>query len=318
MWHLSDFIAKFALMRNLGRYIEYLLWHYDCVVVPKLGAFIARYESASFDFERGVINPPRRLICFNRELRHDDGMLASLVAKFENISYEAAHNRVMQWSESMWERLRSSQSEFIQGIGALRFSRKVIQFEPCSSSITASGLFGLNRITYKQAEEVTEVGNKQAVILPAIKQVMRYAASIIVLITLALLLTTPTKVDDTAVRASLQPTQVNTTTHSAVEPTEAAMAAPSLSSDDIEVGEPQLSGYEEEAATTYYLIVATFKSKKQVDAFMAENSDHRLYVKADNGLYQIYIASASNAQALNAYSAANGIAERYPGAWVWH
>lgn len=308
-------------MRDLGRYIEYLLWHYDCVVVPKLGAFIARYESASFDFERGEINPPRRLISFNREVRHDDGMLVSLVAQFENISYEAAHNRVLQWAESMWARLRVSQSEMIQGIGTLRFSRNVIQFEPCSSSIAASGLFGLGRINCKQSEKVTEVENKQAVILPAIKQAMRYAASIIVLITLALLLTTPTKVDDAAVRASLQPSQVNTSSHLSANPaveSTATIVAPTSSSDDIAVYEPQLSRYEEEAATTYYLIVATFKSKKQVDAFMAENSDHRLYVKADKGLYKIYIASASNAQALNAYSAANGIAERYPGAWVWH
>lgn len=299
-------------MIDVARYISFLLWQHDCVVVPKIGAFIAHYQPATFDIARQVINPPCRLIGFNSEVSYDDGLLASAIAHFEHIGYDEAQAAIDNYSAALLGQLSQGRVVSIPMIGQLKKNRKSLTFEPTNSAIASSDLFGLDSYHIAeraQADETTDEPRK-AVILPAIERAMRYAASVIVLLTLALLLTTPTRVDDNAVRASLQPTTV-------IQKAPAAKAqaiAPKATT--LEASETTQSELAHDDDATYYLIVATFRSPKQVETFLAENSDHNLRVKPGKGMYKIYIASASNVEVLNAYSAANAIPDRYPGAWI--
>lgn len=75
-------------MNTLVEHIEYLINRYDCVIVPGLGALIARYEPAHI--ENGIIYAPTRKLAFNSSLIHNDGMVAASISRRDRISYESA------------------------------------------------------------------------------------------------------------------------------------------------------------------------------------------------------------------------------------
>ena len=77
-------------MNNIARHIEYLLQRNDCVVVPRLGAFIIRHTEAHYDSIKRQFMPPTATVIFNPELDHNDGMLAKSIARANSISYDEA------------------------------------------------------------------------------------------------------------------------------------------------------------------------------------------------------------------------------------
>ena len=64
----------------ISNYINDLLFHHDCVVVSGLGAFILNSESAIVD-EKGKIEPPKKIISFNRLINQNDGLLANYISE---------------------------------------------------------------------------------------------------------------------------------------------------------------------------------------------------------------------------------------------
>jgi hypothetical protein len=63
-------------MASVNDYLKKLLYQYDCIVVPELGAFLTHYQPASFTESSGLYLPPRKRVAFNEALRLDDGILA--------------------------------------------------------------------------------------------------------------------------------------------------------------------------------------------------------------------------------------------------
>ena len=64
----------FDLMQ-LSRYIQELLYQYECVTIPQFGAFLTRSFKAKID-HKGVFYPPRKEVNFNQLLFVNDGLLA--------------------------------------------------------------------------------------------------------------------------------------------------------------------------------------------------------------------------------------------------
>ena len=62
-------------MIELSQHIENLLLENDCVVIPRLGGFIAHYQPATYVEEEGLFLPPTRVVGFNPQLRMNDGLL---------------------------------------------------------------------------------------------------------------------------------------------------------------------------------------------------------------------------------------------------
>ncbi|MBL30310.1 MAG: hypothetical protein CMC81_03590 [Flavobacteriaceae bacterium] len=66
---------------GLEKYIEELLYDYECVTIPDFGAFLTR----SFGFEvnkiTGKFTPPRKELTFNSLLTSNDGVLINYFAK---------------------------------------------------------------------------------------------------------------------------------------------------------------------------------------------------------------------------------------------
>ena len=73
------------MMISIVQHIEYLMMYNDCVVVPGWGALIANY--APSQLQGDTMLKPRRSIGFNPSITHNDGLLATSIARRHGISY---------------------------------------------------------------------------------------------------------------------------------------------------------------------------------------------------------------------------------------
>ncbi len=80
---------------QISNYITDLLYRYDCVILPKFGAFISKRIPAKLDSSQQVIVPPSKQIMFNEQITNNDGLLTNYIAVKEHINFEAA-NEVLE------------------------------------------------------------------------------------------------------------------------------------------------------------------------------------------------------------------------------
>ena len=91
---------------QLSRYIQELLYQYECVTIPQFGAFLTRSFRAKID-HKGVFYPPRKEVNFNQLLFVNDGLLAHFIARRENMSYESSLRAIEKEVSSMKKRLQT-------------------------------------------------------------------------------------------------------------------------------------------------------------------------------------------------------------------
>ena len=118
-------------MASVRAYLKKLLYQYDCVVVPELGAFLTHYQPASFSESSGLYLPPRKRVAFNEALRLDDGILANYIMLHEPVSREEAQRYIGAFVNELRQELEQTGRFELDGIGA--FSRNDegrLQFEP--------------------------------------------------------------------------------------------------------------------------------------------------------------------------------------------
>lgn len=92
-------------MNCIISHIEYLIARHDCVVMPGWGAFVAHYEPAFYDDATAIFSAPRRLITFNPQISHADGMVAASVSRKQQITFEQASRIVNADIEAMRSQL---------------------------------------------------------------------------------------------------------------------------------------------------------------------------------------------------------------------
>lgn len=92
-------------MKQLSVYIESLLLSHDCVVLPRVGAFITKCIPARYDDRDKLFLPPIRTVSFNSQLRTDDGLLTAAIAKANACSYAQAASILSGYISSMQHQL---------------------------------------------------------------------------------------------------------------------------------------------------------------------------------------------------------------------
>ena len=114
---------------QLTRFIQELLYQYECVTIPHFGAFLTRSFGAQVD-HKGSFYPPRKEVNFNQLLVANDGVLAHYVARKENISYEYALRQIEK-EVSSWKKRLHTQTLHFPGVGEIRLNTaKKIEFSP--------------------------------------------------------------------------------------------------------------------------------------------------------------------------------------------
>ncbi|ARK12425.1 SPOR domain-containing protein [Fibrella sp. ES10-3-2-2] len=118
-------------MQPIGDYLKKLLYQYDCIVVPTLGAFLTHSVSASFNEATGQFLPPRRKVAFNEALMLDDGILLNYVMLHEGITRDEALRGVNAFVAMLKEQAHKMGSFSIEGLGLFSYNAENrLQFDP--------------------------------------------------------------------------------------------------------------------------------------------------------------------------------------------
>ncbi|MGE5424643.1 MAG: hypothetical protein ACM3N9_04720, partial [Syntrophothermus sp.] len=92
---------------RLENSIEELLFHHDCVIIPRFGGFIGSYASARVHRSSNTFFPPFKSLLFNINLQQNDGLLAHHLSESQKISYDQAlifiEKTVAGWKEVLKE-----------------------------------------------------------------------------------------------------------------------------------------------------------------------------------------------------------------------
>ena len=152
-------------MASVNEYLKKLLYQYDCVVVPELGAFLTHYQPAAFSETSGLYLPPRKRVAFNEALRFDDGILANYVMLHEPVTREGAQRHISQFVSELRDQVETMKQFELDGIGT--FSRNdegKLQFDPSLRHNFFGEAYGMSALP-------VQVINRLAIPEPAIEAV---------------------------------------------------------------------------------------------------------------------------------------------------
>ncbi|MFK8060643.1 MAG: SPOR domain-containing protein [Polaribacter sp.] len=175
----------------IAKYINDLLYRYDCVIVPDFGGFVTNRIGSQLDKNTHTFYPPTKQVAFNNLLQHNDGLLANYIASSENISFEKATTAI-SLSVIKWKNEIQTSSIKIDNLGFLSLNQeKQIVFEPNTTVNYLTASFGLSSIEssaisrYKQqVKPLVAVANKEN--KKGIPAFIKYAATAAILLTLSI------------------------------------------------------------------------------------------------------------------------------------
>jgi len=165
---------------TVEKYINELLYRYDCVIVPNFGGFITNKIGAKVNSFTHTFHPPTKQITFNTHLKQNDGLVVSYIAAVENISFEKAlakiNASVASWNESL-----KNGAVVFENIGALAFNeKKQLIFEPQKEHNFLTNSFGLSTVSSPAIKHPVPANTSKSVI----PLFAKYAATAVVLLSL--------------------------------------------------------------------------------------------------------------------------------------
>ncbi len=142
-------------MLNLEKHINTLLFQYDCVIVPGLGGFVANVTNANLNEKTGIFTPPSRIISFNKNLSHNDGLLISHIAKAEGLSFEECNSKLGKHVNVLKFQLSRGETITIGETGDLKTERSGnIVFTPNKNTSYSTESFGLPTFHFNSLEQI--------------------------------------------------------------------------------------------------------------------------------------------------------------------
>lgn len=310
-------------MLTIIPHIEYLIRGNDCVIVPGFGAFIA-HVSPSF-VKDGVLVAPCRSVGFNEALQHNDGLLAHSIMRKMRISYDRAMRIIADDVAALKLQLRDAGEADIKGVGRFILSEdNLLMFEPLEGGAASAGnmFFGLSDVTLLPIGELDAVedekeehGMAEFFYLPVSRNFFKIAASVIVLVAMAFVLSTPISVGDHPDYAGFKSAdKVAAVTRDSVTAVATSVV------DSVPVVEDKAQEVEivdNNDAPGYYAVVATFKSRRQAKAYIGQSSLQDLKINSTGGLYRVYAISGSSYDEVRTQMVESSLLDDVPDAWIY-
>ncbi|HEA28603.1 MAG TPA: SPOR domain-containing protein [Leeuwenhoekiella sp.] len=132
---------------QLENYISDLLYRYECVTVPGLGAFLSHRNPARLNREEHSFFPPQKRISFNTQVKDNDGLLAKYISNSEGISYEDSMRHIQAYVRFVKIELADKKHIELDKIGALSLTENdAIRFEPNNNVNYLTEAFGLSSL----------------------------------------------------------------------------------------------------------------------------------------------------------------------------
>lgn len=275
------------MRKTIFEYLEFALSAYNCVIIPDFGGFIMNVSPAVLSIN-GEIKPPKQSIVFNPILKHDDGILASYIAKDEEVSYNAALKKIKEVVSNLKNDLKSGKTIECAKLGVLRTENENIAFIAKADAIYPS-LFGLYPTRIQQLGMIDQSVTKEKRSIS-----LRYAATGIAAAIAALMMFI-------APGGSIKdPNNVNTQKADFMSSITATLSSresiiePTTQPEEKTVGEETIIEKKAISTRTYYIIIGGEDSParaKQLLNKMKESgfADARILETSDR--YRIYISS---------------------------
>lgn len=138
----------------MENYIKELLFQHDCVIIPDFGGFVANIQSSKINKAQNSFSPPYKEISFNRDLKHNDGLLIGYVSRAKNIGFVDAKRLVDSFVKDLNIKLNKGKKVVIEDVGVLQMDKeKNIQFEPSNTINYLLDSYGLDHFNFDPLEE---------------------------------------------------------------------------------------------------------------------------------------------------------------------
>lgn len=149
---------------QLETYISDLLYRYDCVTVPEFGAFLTHRVSGKIHETTHAFYPPKKVLSFNEQLQHNDGLLANYIADVEKIPYEVAVEKIAKHVKAIKSYLVEGETIAFENIGDLLLnSEGKINFQPSLHINYLTDAFGLSQFTSSNITREVYKENAEAI-----------------------------------------------------------------------------------------------------------------------------------------------------------
>ena len=287
----------------MENYIKELLFQHDCVIIPDFGGFVANIQSAKINKTQNSFSPPCKEISFNRDLKHNDGLLIGYVSRAKNIGFVDAKRLIDSFVKNLNIKLNKGKKVVIEDVGTLQMDKeKNIQFEPSNTINFLLDSYGLDQFNFDPLEEydVTKRIQKKfeersPVSLSRRRTLRRIAIAIPVAVALVLIPLKTNMLDFNADISSLNPfsktEQVQPKTESTVS------EKPKIEETDIEKPvktipqqPPVIQPEKPVADLHYYIIAGSFLSENNAQSMKNQLEGQGfdpIVFKANNDFYRV-------------------------------
>ncbi len=133
---------------RVEEYIQHLLYRYECVIVPKFGAFVTQKNASIYHSDSHKFTPPSKKITFNKAIQNHDGLLAETIAKGESMDFESAKHKIQLFVDDFQTALSVEKVLEIPQLGRFHLDKEdKLSFEPNEYINYFVESFGLGEIT---------------------------------------------------------------------------------------------------------------------------------------------------------------------------
>jgi nucleoid DNA-binding protein len=320
---------------DITAFIRELLFGHDCVIVPGFGGFIGNYTPARIDKSTSTFYPPVKQISFNRNLNHNDGLLAGRISGSSAVSYNDACKIIDEFVSSIRRRLERGEKVALDNIGSFTNNQEGnVQFEPDRNVNYHLDSYGLESFKFSPLEgydvrkRITRHIDKESVRSSSMRKIMWRAAVIIPL--LALMVAVPLKMN--LFKPKLETTSLNPLSTAEFENNKKAVDKSTpfsqaktdevaiQPSDDPQSSDVPVSGTARPVPVVtdgYYLIVGSFKQRENADLqvnILKDNGFSPEIIPGPNGYFRVSAIKCSDMA--TALSRKSDIIRKFPGTWV--
>ena len=313
--------------KSVAHYISELLFLHDCVILPGFGGFVGDRQSAKLNKNTGALTPPSKQILFNTNLKTNDGLLISHIAKQEGITQDIAKQNATLFSDESNVKLNTSKVLRIEKIGLFTVGREgnTIFLQDSSTNYSLDA-FGMKPTYNKSVERKTETEKQVEATVQSIRTtsrnpqaLFRAAAVIIPLVALSYLsISQQESINNVYTQmATLNPFATTEIVEEIIEITAEKIVEIEVAPEILEI--PSI----DEVATpiirkehTYYIIAGAFAEQKNANKMLAKLSrwNYNAEIVPAGSLLRVSYESYNNKE--DAVLALNKIKQENSSAWL--
>jgi len=309
---------------DITAFIRELLFSHDCVIVPGFGGFIGNYTPARIDKSTSQFYPPVKMISFNRNLNHNDGLLVGRVSEFSKVNYGDARNLVDDFVGSIRKKLEKGEKAVFDHIGSFTNNQEGnIQFEPDRDVNYHLDSYGLDSFQFPPLEgydvrnRIARHIDKAPLKRVSNRKIIWRAAVIVPLLAILVALPFATDIFKSRVETStLNPLVTAEFENNKKAVDEALFVNPPETS-------PAMPASDEKAVLPaevkhdYFIITGSFRSMDnaeiQAEILKKEGFNPEI-LNAPNGFYRVSAMKCGDLD--SALDKKDSIGQKFPGTWV--